>query len=57
MIVTPGVRGIDQDDVEITLEPPMLEAIVQQQHFALQFLHGRHGQGYPISALQVRHVG
>ena len=35
----------------------MLEAIVQQQHFALQFLHSRQGQGCPVSALQVRHVG
>ncbi len=55
--VPPRAGGVDQDEVEIALQAPMLEAIVQHQDVALQLLDRRPRQGDSISSLQMRHIG
>ena len=51
------LAGVEQHDVEIPGEPPMLEAVVQQQQLRRQFLDGDRRRRDPVGILQVRHVG
>ena len=55
--VAPGCRGVDQHQVEIAGQPPVLEAVVEHQHFAFEFFAGGLRQRGAIGPLQVRHVG
>src|SRR5205807_8480835 len=55
--VAPRVGGVNKHDIEVAMQAAVLKAIVQDQDFALQLLHGRPGQRYPIGTLQVGYVG
>src|SRR5262249_25024860 len=45
------------DDVEVAGEPAVLEAVVEDEHLALQLLQGNPGERDAVGALQVRDVG
>src|SRR5438552_2019250 len=57
MAVAPRVGGVEQHEVEVTSEAAMLEAIVEKEHFALEFFHGGDREGGAVGPLQVGHVG
>jgi hypothetical protein len=54
--MTPGVRGIDQDDVEIAFQASVLEAVIQNND-----VHGQGGQVAggtgPVAVLKMRDAG
>ena len=54
---TPGGRGVDQHQIEIALETPMLKTVIEDQNLAVQFFNSHSGQRQPVGSLEMRHIG
>ncbi len=55
--VAPRLRRVDQHEVEVAEQPPVLEPVVQHEQFTFQLLNGGLGQRDAVFPLQMRHVG
>jgi hypothetical protein len=45
------LQGIDHHQIEIPMQSPMLEPVVEDDQLGLEFLDGRAGRGYAIGIL------
>src|SRR5207244_4500833 len=54
MSVTPRVQGVDQHDIQIAMQPPMLKAVVEDQQLATPLPHRLLRRGTPIRILPMR---
>src|SRR5947209_2921687 len=55
--MSPGVGRVDQHNVEIARQPAMLEAVIEYEDLALQFLDRDTGEGDTVGSLQMGHIG
>ncbi len=56
MIGPERVECVQQHDIEVSPEPPMLKPVIQHQHLRLQLLDRDVSQRRPVSILQMRDI-
>jgi len=50
------LEGIEEHNIQISNHSPVLEGVIQQDEFGVQFRDGRSGGCHPIGILKVRHI-
>ena len=56
MLETPRLHRVEQDDIEVPGDPPVLEGVVQHEQLTAEFVDRPARGRYPIGILDVRHV-
>ena len=57
MSIAKRFERIDQHDIEIPVDPAVLEGIVEHNRLAPQLADGGPGRGHAIGVLEMRHLG
>jgi len=50
------LQSIEQNNIQIALQPAVLKTVVQQDHLGMVLLYGGGGTSYTIGILHVRHI-